>query len=357
MLTASRRIRSTALVLVGALMLTSFEAASAAAAHHLPRRMDRLIHPSAPHRRAGGASYTTLTTAPFKVDGSPYFWSLEASQYRPGPGSPPSDPNLRVIADRAAPSGTHPEQVHIWEFDLPAGSLQFDAQLRHVGLDTGLIPGYGAIFMDLEGLGPITRSKDRCPKTGALLTTRSRRRGMLRGSMTFFPGYSDPQMPSDVNISHVRATIERDKYTDNPCPFGTTCDVGRTFDGLQPVGMGGYIIDAFSSREENALVLQEQEQVGVAVVTHLLFAFGDPEVITATPTQVEILSDIGQPFVQPGGTMTYTKGAKVVATGPHCKRTTWTLTGPMGSFDFTLDSGDQTLAAPTTAQFEVAKRR
>jgi hypothetical protein len=40
--------------------------------------------------------------------------------------------------------------VHGSEFDLAAGSLTFTSELRHVGLDTGLIPEYGAIFIDLR---------------------------------------------------------------------------------------------------------------------------------------------------------------------------------------------------------------
>ena len=104
-----------------------------------------------------GATDTTLGTRPFRVDGSPYEWSLEASRYRAGSGVPREDPNLRI--------------------------------------DTELIPAFGAIFMDLEDLSAKSTSKFRCPTSGDVLSKRSTRKGVLRGSMTFIPGYDDSQMP------------------------------------------------------------------------------------------------------------------------------------------------------------------
>ena len=102
-----------------------------------------------------------------------------------------------------------PVQVHAWEFTLSAGALQFDGELRHVGLDTGLIPASARSSWTCEDLSAMSTSKLRCPASGDVLSKRSTRTGVLRGSMTFFPGYDDPQMPDDVNITHVRATTAR----------------------------------------------------------------------------------------------------------------------------------------------------
>jgi hypothetical protein len=55
--------------------------------------------------------------------------------------------------------------------------------------------------------------------------------------------------------------------------------------------------------------------------------------------------------------MSWTKGAKDVVQTAKCRRTTWQLTMPVGSFDLNLDSGAQTISAPTAATLEIEKRR
>jgi hypothetical protein len=320
------------------------------------RTLHGLTATHAPRRGVAGATYTSLQTRAFTIEGSPYHWEFEASQYRPGPGVPPDDPTLRIVGFRTARSGTL-QQAHTWDIDLADGSLTFDRNLRHVGLDTGLIPGYGAIFMDLEHLGAMTFSTYRCPKTGEILSKTSARKGVLRGSMTFLPGYSDPQMPDDVNITHVRARIERTKYTGNECPYGNTCDRGKTLSAIELGPGGGDLVQAGTSGPFQALAFQQQEIVGVAIVDHFVLAYGDVDVLQVSPTTVAVLSDIAAPFIESGGTMSWTKGTRDVHQTRRCRTTTWQLISPTGSFNLHLDSGDRTLAAPTDAQYRVVKRR
>ncbi len=322
-----------------------------------PESAERALQPPIPQQGIAGASDTTLRSRRFRVDGSPYRWMIEATQSRSGPGVPPDDPNLRIIAQRNATTGSRPFQVHAWAFDLAAGSLSVNGELRQVGLDTGLIPAYGAIFMDLEDLSAITTSKSRCPRTGDVLSNRSVRKGVLRGSVTFLPGYVDPQMPTEVNVSHVRASIERIRYTGNDCVYPNTCDPGTLLTSSQPTPGGGYLLNAGTDGRDEGLAFQQYETSAIVTIAHTVLAFGDVEVIVTTPTTVEISSDIATPFFQPGGTMSWTKGAKDVVQTAKCRRTTWQLTMPVGSFDLNLDSGAQTISAPTTATLEIEKRR
>jgi hypothetical protein len=105
------------------------------------------------------------------------------------------------------------------------------------------------------------------------------------------------------------------------------------------------------------LVFQQQEAVGVALVNHFVIAYGDVNVVDVSPTTVAIHSDVAAPFIEPGGTMSWTKGMMDVHQTRRCRTTTWELVTPTGSFDLHLDSGDQTIAAPTDAQYLFAKRR
>ena len=322
------------------------------------RVLDRVLDRGVAERGSAGATSTYLTTRRFTVDGSPYEWQIEVSQSDPGPGSPPNDPDMRIIASRRAVTGSRPMQAHIWEFDLAAGALDFNGELRQVGLDTGLIPAYGAIFMDLEDLSAMRTSKLRCPKTDEVLSTRSVRRGVLRGSMTFLPGYVDPQFPDDVNITHVRATIERTRYTGNDCVYGNPCEPGKVLTGTQATGVGaGYLIVAGGEGREHVLLFQAFETVGAADVVHFVVATADEPSLLLGPTSAEVTGDIAAPFIDPGGSMSWTKGTKEVDVGPRCRRTSWQLTMPTGSLEARLDSGDQTLAAPATAGLEIEARR
>jgi hypothetical protein len=340
-----------------ALILTMTGAEAFAGSGAAERRAERALLPSTTPRGGAGATSTYVASRPFSVDGSPYMWSFEVSRYRSAPGAAPDDPNLRVIAVRRATGANQPDQIHTWSFDLAAGSLQFNGELRQVSIDTGLIPGYGAIFMDLEDLGALTTSKDRCPKTGDILSHRASRKGVLRGSVTFLPGFSDPQVPDQVDISHVRATIQRTKYTGNDCTYPGSCSPGRTLSSFQSSPDGGYQLNAGEAPSYDGLVFQQLETIGVAEVFHTVFAFGDDDVVVTTPTSVEVMSDVARPFIAPGGSMQWTKGMKDVHQTARCRRVTWVLAMPTGSFDFKLDSGDETLTAPASAEFEVATRR
>ncbi|MGZ8631528.1 MAG: hypothetical protein ACXWZF_11280 [Actinomycetota bacterium] len=352
-------MRAPRLMLVIAIALCVVGASAMTAVAKTPERriLDRTLGRGSADRGTAGETSTYLTSRPFTVDGSPYEWTIEVSQSDPGPGSPPNDPNMRIIASRRAATGSHPMQAHIWEFDLAAGSLGFNDELRQVSLDTGLIPAYGAIFMDLEDLRAMRTSKDRCPRTDDVLSTRSIRRGVLRGSMTFFPGYADPQLPDEVNITHVRATIKRTRYTGNDCPFGNPCDPGKVLTGNQPTGGGGYLIAAGLEGRDRVFLFQGFETVGAANIVHFVVAIADEPALFLTPTSAEVSGDIAAPFFTPGGSMSWTKGTKDVDVGPRCRRTSWQLITPTGSLEARLDSGDQTLAAPTTAGLEIEARR
>ncbi|MGZ8615223.1 MAG: hypothetical protein ACXWX4_11170 [Actinomycetota bacterium] len=337
--------------------LISGVAGTAAATTPERRLLDRALHRGSADRGIAGATSTYLTTRPFTVDGSPYEWQIEVSQFDPGPGSDPDDPNMRIIASRRAVTGSRPMQAHIWELNLAAGAFDFNGELRHVGLDTGLIPAYGAIFMDLEDLSAMRTSKLRCPKTHEVLSTRSVRKGVLRGSMTFNPGYDDPQFPDDVNITHVRATIDRTRYTGNDCVYGNPCDPGKVLTGTQASGGGaGYLIVAGREGREHVLLFQAFETVGVANVVHFVVAIADEPTLLLGPTSAEVTGDIAAPFFDPGGSMSWTKGTREVDVGPRCRRTSWQLLTPTGSLEARLDSGGQTLAAPP-AGLEIEARR
>jgi hypothetical protein len=347
-----------AALLTALALVTAGPAAASPEADTASRLASRISDPTTPQRGAEGATSTTLSTRPFRIDGSPYEWTFEVSQYRSGPGVPPDDPNLRIVAARRASTGNRPFQVHAWEFDLPAGAFEFNGELRNVGVDTGLIPAYGAIFMDLEDPSAMSSSKARCPSSGDVLSRRDTRKGVLRGSTTFFPGYDDPQMPDDVNIGHVKARIDRTRYTGAGCSYPNRCSPGKSVSAVEPTGPGvGHLVNAGSAGREEGLVFQQYEVVGVATVMHLLLATGAEDVLDATPTTVEIRGDVAAPFVAPGGIMSWTKGAKSIEVTSRCRRTAWTLMAPSGSFDLRLDSGDQTIAAPATAGYEVEKRR
>lgn len=357
-MTSPRRALVAALVAALALTTVGTASASPAAPDTTSEVATRMADRPAPRRGASGATSTTLSTRPFRIDGSPYEWTFEISQYRAGPGVPPNDPDLRIVAARSASTGNRPFQVHAWEFDLAAGAMRFNSELRQVGMDTGLIPAFGAIFMDLEDLSAMSTSKSRCPSSGDVLWRRDTRTGMLRGSMTFFPGYDDPQMPDDVNISHVRARIDRTRYTGNDCSYPNRCSPGKDLSGAQPTGPGvGSLVNAGTVGRDEGLAFQQYETVGVATVMHLVVAYGPDDVLDATPTTVEIRSDVAAPFIAPGGAMSWTKGEKSIDLTARCRRTTWTLMAPSGSFDLRLDSGEQTVAAPDTAGYEVEKRR
>lgn len=351
-----RALRLT-LMIAAVVCLISGVAGTAAAATPERRVLDRAIDPGSADRGTAGATSTSLTTRPFTVDGSPYEWQIEVSQSDPGPGSDPNDPNMRIIASRRTASGHRPMQAHIWELDLPAGAFDFNGELRQVGLDTGLIPAYGAIFMDLEDLSAMRTSKLRCPRTDEVLSTRSIRRGVLRGTMTFFPGYLDPQFPDEVNITHVRGTIERIRYTGNDCAYGNPCDPGKVLTGTQATGGGeGYLIVAGREGRDHFFLFQAFETVGAAYVVHFLVAIADEPSLFLTPTSAEVTGDIAAPFFDAGGSMSWTKGTKETDVGPRCRRTSWQLLTPTGSLEARLDSGDQTLAAPP-AGLEIEARR
>jgi hypothetical protein len=352
-----RAPRST-LTIVVVVCLIGGVAGTASATTPERRVLDRALDRASPERGIAGATSTYLTTRPFTVAGSPYEWQIEVSQSDPGPGLPPNDPDMRIIASRRAVTGSRPMQAHIWEFDLAAGSLDFNGELRQVGLDTGLIPAYGAIFMDLEDLGAMRTSKLRCPKTDEVLSTRSVRKGVLRGSMTFLPGYVDPQFPDDVNITHVRATIEHTRYTGRDCAYGNPCNPGKVLTGSQPTGVGeGYLIVAGREGRDNVFLFQAFETVGAADLVHFVVATADEPSLFLTPTSTEVTGEIAAPFFDPGGSMSWTKGTKEVDVGPRCRRTSWQLIMPTGSLEARLDSGDQTLAAPATAGLELEARR
>ena len=234
-------------------------------------------------------------------------------------------------------------QAHIWEFDLAAGAFDFNGELRQVGLDTGLIPAYGAIFMDLQDLSAMRTSKLRCPKTDEVLSTRSVRRGVLRGSMTFLPGYVDPQFPDDVSITHVRATIERTRYTGNNCVYGNPCEPGKVLTGTQATGVGARRIRTPPGTDHPDVPLPPDAMTALDALEAAMRAG------RALPNTA--------PFIDPGGSMSWTKGTKEVDVGPRCRRTSWQLTMPTGSLEARLDSGDQTLAAPATAGLEIEARR
>ena len=53
--------------------------------------------------------------------------------------------------------------------------------------------------------------------------------------MTFFPGYLDPQLPDEVNITHVRATIERDPHGQR-LPLRAPCSPGKVLTCTQATG-------------------------------------------------------------------------------------------------------------------------
>ncbi|HET6713845.1 MAG TPA: hypothetical protein VFI59_09070 [Actinomycetota bacterium] len=265
---------------------------------------------------------------------------------------------MRIIASRRAATGQRPMQAHIWEFDLGAEAFAFNGELRQVGLDTGLIPAYGAIFMDLEDLSAMRTSKLRCPRTDEVLSTRSTRRGVLRGTMTFLPGYVDPQFPDEVNITHVRATIERTRYTGNDCVYGNPCDPGKVLTSTQATGGGGgYLIVAGREGRDHIFLFQAFETVGVADVVHFVVAIADEPSLFLAPTSAEVTGDIAAPFFDPGGSMSWTKGTKETDVGARCRRTSWQLLTPTGSLEARLDSGDQTLAAPSSAGLEIEARR
>lgn len=290
------------------------------------------------------------------MDGSPYEWSIEVTQYDSGVGSP-EDPNMRVLAERRSHSGTRPYQAHIWEFDLAAGALEFNQELRQVALDTGLLPAYGAIFMDLQDLSPVASSKSRCPKNGDLLSNTRRRTGVLRGSMTFLTGYGvDPQMPDEVGVSHVPGSITRTRYTGNDCPYNDRCLTQKLITASESAPGGGNLVNAGSS-DRDAFLFQQVETVGIARIVHFIVGVGNVDVVSTTPTGVTVVGDVAAPFVDPGGMLSWTKGANVVEERPRCETTTWTLTNPTGSMDLNLDSGDQTIGAPSTAQFVVERHR
>jgi hypothetical protein len=89
---------------------------------------------------------------------------------------------------------------------------------------------------------------------------------------------------------------------------------------------------------------------------HPVLAFGDEDVGHTTSTTVEVRSDVAAPFIEPGGVMSWTNGTQTLQVTARCRRTEWQLLTPEGSFDLHLDSGDQTIEAPTTAVYETEKR-
>lgn len=184
-----------------------------------------------------GANAVTSTSfslhATARVTGTPKPYTLMIDAFRFGPDLT----QVTVQLQRRATTGNRPFQVHDWGVRDPQFSCT--TNLNSCTLDTGTtMGGYGKIHMRFQAAAAPNVDEVTCPRTGAVLTRETTRRGSLTGtfaletSTDYFKKVTNRTTPVRVP-SELNATAEKFTTFNRTCPGGgpTPCSNSLVFFG------------------------------------------------------------------------------------------------------------------------------